>query len=217
MIFDNTYCNQAFDFQTEPSIAEKMIKIIEKNKDKRLIYIAMGALGKHRILMRICEYFQTSVVVTEKQHNKVRLANLRTDFLTTDQTQGYIHLISKKNRAEIVNKTKNGPLGDSFICIDTDFLMLEHQSPDQINYIVPYSLHSNFRQMQTFVKMVRPCILRKIVIPYANFRQVKLRIKIDHRLKFSKYLDYLQKEVDHSLSGYAYLIKNHTAIYELSR
>jgi hypothetical protein len=41
-----------------------MIKIIEKNRDKKLIYIAMGALGKHRILMKICEYFQTSVVVT---------------------------------------------------------------------------------------------------------------------------------------------------------
>ena len=43
--------------------------------------------------------------------------------------------------------------------------------------------------METFIRMVQPCILRKIVIPYANFKQIKLRIKIDHRLKFSKYLD----------------------------
>lgn len=54
MIFDNTYCNKAFKFETEDAIALKMIAIIEKNKDKKLIYIAMGALGKHRILMRIC-------------------------------------------------------------------------------------------------------------------------------------------------------------------
>ena len=64
MIFDNTYCNKAFRFETEDAIALKMIAIIEKNKDKKLIYIAMGALGKHRILMRICEHFQTSVVVS---------------------------------------------------------------------------------------------------------------------------------------------------------
>ena len=63
MIFDNTYCNKAFKFETEDAIALKMIAIIEKNKDKKLIYIAMGALGKHRILMRICEHFQTSFVV----------------------------------------------------------------------------------------------------------------------------------------------------------
>ena len=79
-----------------------MIKIIEANRHKKLIYIAMGALGKHRILMKIGEYFQTSIVVSEKQLNKIRLAKLRTDFLTTEASQGFIHLISKKNRAKIV-------------------------------------------------------------------------------------------------------------------
>lgn len=64
MIFDNTYCNQVFKFEKEPAIAEKMIKIIEKNRHKKLIYIAMGALGKHRILMKLAEYFQTAIVVT---------------------------------------------------------------------------------------------------------------------------------------------------------
>jgi hypothetical protein len=45
--------------------------------------------------------------------------------------------------------------------------------------------------METLVRMINPCILRKLVIPYANLRQVKLRMTIDHRLKFSSYLDYL--------------------------
>lgn len=31
-----------------------MINIIEKNRNKKLIYIAMGALGKHKILMKLC-------------------------------------------------------------------------------------------------------------------------------------------------------------------
>jgi hypothetical protein len=39
--------------------------------------------------------------------------------------------------------------------------------------------------------MIEPCILRKIVIPFANFRQTKLRITIDNRIKFAKYLDFL--------------------------
>ncbi len=41
-----------------------MIKIIEKNLHKKLIYIAMGALGKHKILMDISRHFQTNVVVS---------------------------------------------------------------------------------------------------------------------------------------------------------
>ena len=96
MIFDNTYCNEAFRFETEPFIVEKMIKIIEKNRHKKLVYIAMGALGKHRILMKLAEHFQTLIVVSEKQMNKINLTNLRTDFLTADETQGFIHLLSKK-------------------------------------------------------------------------------------------------------------------------
>jgi DNA cross-link repair 1B protein len=177
----------------------------------------MGALGKHRILMRLGEYFQTSIVVSDKQLKKIEVANLRTDFLTTDPQQGFIQLISKKERAGVVERTKRGPLGGSFICIDTDFLMLDHQSPDQINYIVPYSLHSNFQEMATLVRMVQPCILRKIVIPYANFRQVKLRIRIDHRLKFAKYLDFLQGEVSRSESGFAHLVREYTCVHQLSK
>jgi DNA cross-link repair 1B protein len=69
--------------------------------------------------------------------------------------------------------------------------MLEHQAPDKINYIVPYSLHSNYSEMETLIRMIKPAILRKLVIPYANFKKVKLRIKVDHRLKFAKYLDFL--------------------------
>lgn len=76
--------------------------------------------------------------------------------------------------------------------------MLDHQSPDEINYIVPYSLHSNYIEMETLVRMINPCILRKLVIPYANLKQVKLRMKIDHRLKFNSYLDFLQTKLDKS-------------------
>lgn len=95
--------------------------------------------------------------------------------------------------------------------------MLEHQSPDKINYIVPYSLHSNYPEMETFIRMVSPCILRKIVIPYANFRKVKLKMKVDHRLKFAKYLDFLEYKLHKSESGYSHLVRKYTEIYKLSK
>jgi len=41
-----------------------MIKIISDNADKKLILIAMGALGKHRIILKIAEHFQTNIVVS---------------------------------------------------------------------------------------------------------------------------------------------------------
>lgn len=64
MIFDNTYCNNHFKFGLEKDIEKLMIEIIEKNREKKLIYIAMGALGKHKILMGISRYFQTNIIVS---------------------------------------------------------------------------------------------------------------------------------------------------------
>lgn len=46
--------------------------------------------------------------------------------------------------------------------------------------------------METFIRMIEPCILRKVVIPYADFKQTKLKMKIDFRLKFAKYLDFCE-------------------------
>ena len=64
IVIEKTYCNSAFAFETEPPMAQKMIGIIERNRDNKLDYIAVGALGKHRILMKIAQHFQTSIVVT---------------------------------------------------------------------------------------------------------------------------------------------------------
>lgn len=71
--------------------------------------------------------------------------------------------------------------------------------------------------MQTFIRMIRPSILRKLVTPYSNFKHVKLRVTIDHRIKFSKYLDFLQNSVQKSESGYSYLVKFQTDITTLSK
>lgn len=102
MIFDNTYCNEVFQFEQDDIIAEKIIKIIRNNLDKKLIYIAMGALGKHTILLQIYKNLHIIIVVSEKQYEKIGVAGLRRDFLSTNPTDGKIHLINKKNRAKIV-------------------------------------------------------------------------------------------------------------------
>ena len=83
-----------------------MIQIIEKNLNKKLIYIAMGALGKHKILMSIGKHFQTSIIVSPKQLEKITIAGLDTTFFTTKPEEGFIQLISKKNRAAIIKQTK---------------------------------------------------------------------------------------------------------------
>ena len=61
-----------------------MIEIIEKNSNKELIYIAMGALGTHKILVEIARKFQTNIIVSPKQLEKISIAGLSTDMFSTD-------------------------------------------------------------------------------------------------------------------------------------
>lgn len=46
--------------------------------------------------------------------------------------------------------------------------MLDHRDPDGINYMVPYSLHSNYREMESLIKAINPAILRRLVIEIYN-------------------------------------------------
>ena len=66
---------------------------------------------------------------------------------------------------------------------------------------------------------VRPAILRRVVNKFANFRQVRLRIVIDNRLKFAKYLDFLERmgSSSNTDSGYYNLVKQYTSIEDLSQ
>ena len=51
--------------------------------------------------------------------------------------------------------------------------MLDHRDPDGINYMVPYSLHSNFKEMEAFVKAVNASILRRLVIEIYNISKFR--------------------------------------------
>lgn len=45
--------------------------------------------------------------------------------------------------------------------------------------------------MQTFVKMICPATLYKLVIPFEMFKQVRYNKIVDNRLRLAKYLNRL--------------------------
>lgn len=64
-----------------------MIKIIENNIKKRVL-IAMGALGKETIVMEICKYFKTKIIVNQEKYNQLIASSTKNIDLFTTDTKG---------------------------------------------------------------------------------------------------------------------------------
>ena len=65
--------------------------------------------------------------------------------------------------------------------------MIQHKDPDNIRYMVPYSLHSNFIEIESLIKAIRPGILRKLVVPFENFAHIR-NLPIDHLKLYKSYI-----------------------------
>jgi len=212
LIFDNTYLNPVFNFPVRDKACKMMIDIIEKNKGKRVI-IAMGTLGKEEMMLRLSEYFQTLIVIPEKKFKMLEAMEYRTDIFTTNPEEGWIEVIPKKLRLERLEQEK-AKGNDNFIMVCIDFLMFEGKltAPDGINFLVPYSQHSNYPELEKFVKSICPSILRKLVEPYLNFPEFKNR-PINN---IGAYLGYLKNLKRNGKSTYREFLKKYTNITELS-
>lgn len=211
LIFDNTYCNPCFVFPKSDVVFEMIKEIINKHKNKHII-IAMGALGKEDICAKLAEYFQTLIIISEEKMKQIKSLNFRTDLFTINKEEGWIEIISKKQRIKRLELEKNNNNLNNIICITTDFLMLEHKDPDGINFIVPYSLHSNYLEMETFIKSIKPSILKKLVVPFERFPQERNK-NFDFLKSFMNYVNGLNKNGE---SSYSHLKKLHTDFFSLS-
>ncbi|CAD8125997.1 unnamed protein product [Paramecium sonneborni] len=213
LIFDNTYCDPMFNFPTADIVAQQMIKIIENNIKKRVL-IAMGALGKEVIVMEICKYFKTKIIVIEEKYNQLIASSTENmNLFTTDRKGYFIEIIKRSHREQIISQYLE-EAKENFICINTDFLMQSHRDPDGINYMVPYSLHSNYQEMRTFVNAIKPAILKKLVIPYENFAEYRRKVRINPVKGFQGYLKRLKTNGE---SGYSTLIRECTDFTKISK
>ena len=216
MIFDNTYCDPMHDFPREEVALNMMIDIIEKNRGKHVI-IAMGATGKERIMMSLAQHFQTLVVLAEDKLQRLKAMEFRDELFTSDKNQGWIEIIRKRDRTvrleeETAKENKN------FILISIDFLMFKkgYRDPDGINYMVPYSLHSNYMEMVALIKAVNPGVLKCLVQPWMKLPEYRKKfrdMKIDN---IRDYLGYLKSLKSARRTNINELRKRYTNVLALS-
>lgn len=86
--------------------------------------------------------------------------NFNANYFTTNRDEGWIEIIRKGDRNE---RLRNDP--NAIAITATGWANCSRYiSPDDKNYIVPYSLHSNYEEIELFVMSICPGILRPVVL-----------------------------------------------------
>jgi len=154
---DNTFANPEYDFPSREEAYASLVKIVKNHIDHR-IFVFSYSLGKEEVLLLLADDFNCKIVVDEERMNKVKLMDLRPELFTTDPNASKIHVkqIRELSHFNINECNKEMP---------TIFIILTGWN-DKYNknlpfyFKVPYSSHSNYRELERFVKAVNP---RKII------------------------------------------------------
>ena len=150
---DNTFANPQYDFPSREEAYNSLKGIVEGHKNFR-VFLFVYTLGKEEVFTNLAKDFKTLIVVDEDRFRIVNQIDLQPELFTTDPTQGWIHVINirKLSSMDIEECNKEEP---------TIFIILTGWN-DKYNrnlpfyFKVPYSSHSNYREIEKFVKAVNP-------------------------------------------------------------
>lgn len=153
LFLDNTFADPEYDFPSREEAYKTLTDTVKAHKDHR-IFMFSYHLGKEEVFVKLAEDFETLVVVDEDRYRKLSIMNVRPDLFTTDASQGWIHVKSIKD-------LKKFDIEECFREEPTVFIILTGWN-DKYNrnlpyyFKIPYSSHSNYRELERFVKAMMP-------------------------------------------------------------
>ena len=150
---DNTFANPEYDFPSREEAYNGLKKIVRDHKDYR-VFIFIYNLGKEEVFINLAEDFGSKIVVDDERYHKVQQMNLKPHLFTTDPDAGWIYVknIKELKKYDVQDENEREP---------TIFVILTGWN-DKYNrnlpfyFKVPYSSHSNFREIETFVRAICP-------------------------------------------------------------
>ncbi|QCD87869.1 non-specific serine/threonine protein kinase [Vigna unguiculata] len=163
LYLDNTYSNPIYDFSPRHAAAQKVIDIISSHPDHEVI-IGMNTLGKEDLLVEISQRLRTmyllgypDIFTTNTSLTRVRAVPQYSFSIETLEA-----LNTMCPTIGILPSGKWGANSEAEIGDQVGNI----GSPEKIHeymYTVPYSDHSNYKEIEEFIKFVQPTRLKGIV------------------------------------------------------
>jgi len=111
-------------------------------------------LGKEEVFLNLAQDFETLIVVDEERMNKIKSMDLKPYLFTTDERKGWIYVKNIKDLKTLDISDQNEEEPTIFIILTGWNNKYNKNLP--FYFKVPYSSHSNYRELEKFVRAVCP-------------------------------------------------------------
>ena len=163
LYLDNTFNNPRCKFPSRACCKKKIIEILGDHPEHEIV-LAVYTLGKEDLLVDIALALQTRVVVGQSRMNMLQLLELR-DVFTTNENEGRVRLV-RRQAISRKNMTKWNAEAPTIAIIPSGLFSILDGKPyanQHDVFIVPYSDHSSYPELQEFVSRVCPRAIYPIV------------------------------------------------------
>ncbi|KAI0234710.1 5' exonuclease Apollo [Lamellibrachia satsuma] len=185
LYLDNTYNCNACNFPTR-SVAKTMVCDIIRSHPHDDVVIGVRNLGKEDLLEYIAEKLQTWIAVTPAYYNTLSVLQ-RCNVFTTDMRATFIRAVPMHlvKRTTLRQWNKNRP---TIAILPTGLFFAEGSVRSTDLFVVPYSDHSSYSELEAFVEHVKPRLVVPIVREMSRTESFKLN-GITDMSRFSRHLD----------------------------
>ena len=189
LMLDNTFADPTVDFPSREEAYGKLKKIVGEHKEFR-IFVFSYFLGKEEVFLKLAEDFETLIVVDEDRYRKLCLMDLKPELFTTDPDLGRIHIKAIKSLSSMCIEEANKE--EPTIFVPLTGWNNKYNSNLPYYFKVPYSSHSNPKELERFVRAIQP---RNIVFTVPNRESSRTR------QEFQRYLINEYVEKPHNLTS----------------
>ena len=155
LYLDNTYCDPKCEFPTKSEAKEKILEIIHNNPEQDIRF-GLDILGKENLLCDIAKDQGVPIFVDEFRYKTTKLLGC-SEYFTLNVEETFI----RAERKNAVNKSTLAHLNKFFptIGVIPSALYQGRNNPfakSETIFVVPYSDHSSFSELKTFVGKLKP-------------------------------------------------------------
>lgn len=163
LILDNTYCDPVFNFPQRELCVKMVMDLIDANIPCD-VHLSSYTTGKEELFIEIAKKYNTKIYATKDRYDDLTLLGFGEHF-TLDENEAFIFLNrlnledEEAKEAYLLKRRKKYVLIQPTGWCNTQAPILQKAH----EWIVPYSSHSNFTELEKLVCSVRPAVLRCIV------------------------------------------------------